>query len=73
MSLTNILKRRGPNTDPCETPEETQKVMNKHLKFVLTYTDQSDNCGTNLHSYQKACMHKAYKAKQNVEQSQKHC
>ena len=25
MSLTNILKRIGPNTDPCETPEETAK------------------------------------------------
>jgi hypothetical protein len=25
MSLTNILKIRGPNTDPCGTPEETAK------------------------------------------------
>jgi hypothetical protein len=25
MSLTNVLKRRGPNTDPCGTPEETAK------------------------------------------------
>ena len=25
MSLKNILKIRGPNTDPCGTPEETAK------------------------------------------------
>jgi hypothetical protein len=33
MSLTNILKRRGPNTDPCETPEAEGKGDEKAPKI----------------------------------------
>jgi hypothetical protein len=33
MSLTNILKRRGPSTDPCGPPEETAKGEEKAPKI----------------------------------------
>jgi hypothetical protein len=33
MSLTNILKRRGPSTDPCGTPEGTAKGDEKKPKI----------------------------------------
>jgi hypothetical protein len=34
MSLTNILKGRGPNTDPCGTPEITVKGDEKAPKIL---------------------------------------
>jgi hypothetical protein len=34
MSLTNLLKRRGPNTDLCGTPEETAKGDGKAPKIL---------------------------------------
>jgi hypothetical protein len=34
MSLTNVLKRGGPNIDPCGTPEETAKGDEKARKIL---------------------------------------
>jgi hypothetical protein len=34
MSLTNILKRREPSTNPCGTPEETAKGDEKAPKIL---------------------------------------
>jgi hypothetical protein len=34
MSLINILKRRGPSTDPCGTLEETAKGDEREPKIL---------------------------------------
>ena len=44
-SLRNILKRIGPNTDPCSTPDKMfWKALKVKILFILTFCFRSFKC-----------------------------